>query len=173
MNSVVQIHQVITGIIADVQCISNHGSCDNPPLDQLTLELTTLGLNSKGAVVLVVPTYLLVCGAIPPSTLEGAAGRYRIWPTHDWEGTDHNRLPFWRFPAYPFLGSKVINLRMRGPTGLDCRWMSPRLASLTNKQWASLLPISASLLAVSLHCPGKSLELFSSWPAAWMRPYAC
>jgi hypothetical protein len=135
-NSVVPIHQVITGIIADVQYISNHGSCKDPPLDRLSLELTTLGLNEDGAVVPVIPTYLLVCGAIDPSTLEGAAGRYPIWPTNDCEGTGHDPLPFWRFSAYPFLGSKVINLSMR--TGkLDLAEAAKRAFALasTGTKW--------------------------------------
>ena len=112
-DSLISSHQVITGIIADVQCFPDHDLPDGCPLDQLSLELTTLGLDKDGAVVPVISPYLLICGAIDPSTPEGVAGRYPIWPTRDRKGTGHGPLPFWRFPAYPFLGSKVINLTMR------------------------------------------------------------
>jgi len=105
--------QVIIGVIADIRFSPHAAASTDPPLDWLSLELTTLGLNSEGAVVPVIPPYILVCGAIDPSTPEGIDSRYPIWPSHEREGTGHSPLPFWRFPAYPFLGSKVINLSMR------------------------------------------------------------
>lgn len=65
--------QAITGVIADGQRFSSHESGDAPSLARLSIKLTTLGLNSEGAVVPVNPPYLLICGATDPSTPEGVA----------------------------------------------------------------------------------------------------
>jgi len=130
---ILRLSQCAVGVIAafESSLLASSGS----PIEWVSVEVFAFGLDKQSNVVPVAAPYIIVCGPRDHSTSEGVAGRHPIWSSLDREGTGHDPLPSWEFPAYPFWGSRTID-EAPGRCGVDLAEVAIRAFETTLEEMA-------------------------------------